>query len=58
MKVTGTVPDDIGEWVKNRIKSGEYYNMSHVLQNALKQLMENGDKKQNSPAEKKGRGSA
>jgi len=55
MKIAGTVPDEIGEWAKNRIKSGEYYNMSHILQHALRRLMEGGDKRQNSLAEKKRR---
>lgn len=38
MKISGTVSDDLGEWVKEKIRSGEFYNTSHFLQKAVLQF--------------------
>jgi Arc/MetJ-type ribon-helix-helix transcriptional regulator len=43
MKLSGTVPDDLGLWVKEKIGSGEFYNTSHALQIALSQLKQNSE---------------
>ena len=45
MKISATIPDDLGEWMKNKIKDGTFYNTSHALKRALIVLKEDLDAK-------------
>ena len=40
MKVTATIPEELGRWAEERIGTGEFYNWSHVVNAALKSFKE------------------
>ena len=40
MKVSGTVDDDLYEWMNQRIRQRKFYNQSHALELGLAKLRE------------------
>jgi Arc/MetJ-type ribon-helix-helix transcriptional regulator len=40
MKISGTIKPEQFEWLKDKIKEGKFYNISHVLQEGIKSLQE------------------
>ena len=44
MRVFGTIPKELYDWVQKQIESGKYHNMSHIIEVALKKLREESQK--------------
>lgn len=40
VRVFGTIPKELHDWIEQEIKSGRYHNTSHVIEVALKVLKE------------------
>ena len=40
MRVFGTIPKELYEWMQREIERGKYHNQSHVIEVALKKLKE------------------
>ncbi len=44
VRIFGTVPKDLYDWVQEQIESGRFHNQSHALEIALKRLREDEKK--------------
>ena len=44
VKISGTIKPEQDKWIKDKIKEGKYYNISHILQEGIRllQVNENG----------------
>ena len=42
VRIIGTVPEDLVEWMRKAIEAGDYVNQSHAIETALKKLREAG----------------
>jgi Arc/MetJ-type ribon-helix-helix transcriptional regulator len=44
VKISGTIPPEQEKWIKNKIKEGRFYNISHILQEGIRllQVQDNG----------------
>lgn len=40
VRVFGTIPKELNDWMQEQIKSGKYHNASHMIEIALKLLKE------------------
>jgi Arc/MetJ-type ribon-helix-helix transcriptional regulator len=40
MRVFGTIPKELYDWLQKQIETGKYHNMSHAIEVALKLLRE------------------
>jgi putative addiction module CopG family antidote len=40
VRVFGTIPKELYDWVQKQIESGKYHNTSHIIEVALKLLRE------------------
>lgn len=45
VRIIGTVPKELVEWMQREIEAGNYVNQSHLLEVALRQLKEMGKTK-------------
>ncbi|MFQ6068645.1 MAG: hypothetical protein ACE5KD_03780 [Candidatus Bathyarchaeia archaeon] len=44
VRVIGTIPENLYEWMKKEIEAGNFVNQSHIMEAALKQLKEKAKK--------------
>jgi Arc/MetJ-type ribon-helix-helix transcriptional regulator len=44
VKISGTIKPEQESWIKDQIKKGKFYNVSHILQEGIRllQVKENG----------------
>ncbi len=40
VKISGTIKPEQDKWIKQMIKEGKFYNISHILQEGIKVLQE------------------
>jgi hypothetical protein len=40
VRIIGTIPKELYEWIKKEVESGNYVNQSHIIEAALKELKE------------------
>jgi len=45
VRIFGTVPKDLYDWMQKQIETGKYHNQSHIIEAALK-LLEQKEKKE------------
>jgi Arc/MetJ-type ribon-helix-helix transcriptional regulator len=38
VKISGTIKPEQNKWIEDKIKEGKFYNISHILQEGIKQL--------------------
>ena len=47
VKISGTIKPDQERWIKEKINEGRYYNISHILQDGIRLLQQQENKKGN-----------
>jgi Arc/MetJ-type ribon-helix-helix transcriptional regulator len=43
VKISGTIKPEQEKWIKNKIKEGKFYNISHILQEGIRLLQVQDD---------------
>lgn len=45
VKISGTIKPEQDKWIKDKIKEGKFYNISHILQEGIRllQIQDNGN---------------
>ena len=43
VKISGTIPKEMFKWVEEQIKSGKFYNKSHVIEAGIRKLQKKDD---------------
>lgn len=43
MRIAGTIPEELWQWAKAKIKSRQFYGESHLLEVAIRRLKEDED---------------